>query len=205
MVWRHGRTEWNLQGRHQGQLDIPLDEVGVAQAERAARLLAGLGPDTIISSDLQRAVDTAAPLARITGLSVTTHQALRETYAGEWQGLTNDEIDRRYPEEVRALRNGEQVRRGGGETEAEVAERMAEVITKTVEQLPPESTMVVVTHGGAGRMAIAAMMGLPVTNWHALGGLSNCSWSILGESRTGWRLLEHNAGSLPEPVLSDDL
>ncbi len=203
-MWRHGRTDWNLRGLHQGQTDIPLDEVGRAQAARAARMLATLRPDAIISSDLSRAIDTAAALTALTGLTATTHPGLRETFAGEWQGLTNEEIDRRYPDEVRAWRRGDQIRRGGGETEAEVAARMVEVITKQVEQLPTDGTLVVVTHGGAGRVAIAAMIGLPTELWKALGGLSNCSWSVLGEGGLGWRLLEHNAGSLPEPVLSDD-
>ena len=71
MLWRHGQTTWNAQNRFQGQTDIPLSETGVAQAERAARLLAALKPDKIFSSDLSRAASTAAALARITGLPVT--------------------------------------------------------------------------------------------------------------------------------------
>ena len=55
MLWRHGQTTWNLEGRFQGQSDIPLDRVGEAQAERAARLLAALHPDAIVASDLIRA------------------------------------------------------------------------------------------------------------------------------------------------------
>jgi probable phosphoglycerate mutase len=48
------------------------------------------------------------------------------------------------------------------------------------------------------------MIGLSEDLWGALGGLSNCSWSVLGEAKRGWRLLEHNAGTLPEPVIGDD-
>ena len=55
MLWRHGQTVWNAERRFQGQSDIPLDETGQAQAERAARLLAALRPDLIVSSDLSRA------------------------------------------------------------------------------------------------------------------------------------------------------
>src|ERR1035437_598375 len=69
LLWRHGQTQWNVEGRFQGQSDIPLDAVGHQQAERAARLLAALRPDVIISSDLGRALATAAPLARLTGLT----------------------------------------------------------------------------------------------------------------------------------------
>jgi len=71
VLWRHGQTVWNAERRFQGQSDIPLDETGYAQADRAARLLSGLGPDLIVSSDLSRAASTAAALARLTGLEVT--------------------------------------------------------------------------------------------------------------------------------------
>lgn len=204
MIWRHGRTAWNLERRFQGQTDIPLDEVGTAQAERSARLLASLQPDLIFSSDLQRAADTARELGRVTGLPVSFDAGLRETYAGRWQGLTNEEIDRRYPEEVAAWRRGEQVRRGGGEFESEVADRTVAVIERGLEKLDDGGTLVVVTHGGAARVAIGRLIGLDPTTWGALGALSNCCWSVLGENRRGWRLLEHNAGTLPEPVLGDD-
>src|SRR5260370_42562899 len=83
---RHGQAPWNVQGRFQGQTDIQLDEVGVEQAERAARLLAALRPDVIISSDLSRALATAAPLSRLTGLTVTTDKDLRERHGGAWGG-----------------------------------------------------------------------------------------------------------------------
>src|SRR6202020_3590529 len=64
VLWRHGQTVWNLEGRFQGQTDIELDSAGQAQAEGAARLLAALRPDAIVSSDLRRASGTAAPLGR---------------------------------------------------------------------------------------------------------------------------------------------
>jgi glucosyl-3-phosphoglycerate phosphatase len=204
VIWRHGRTAWNLQRRFQGQTDIPLDEVGLAQAERSARLLAALKPDAILSSDLQRAADTARVLARITGLEVKFDKGLRETYAGRWQGLTDAEIDARYPDEVAAWRRGEQVRRGGGELESEVAERTVAAIEQALEDLPDGRTLVVVTHGGAARVAIGRLIGLSPATWGALGAVSNCCWSVLGENQRGWRLLEHNAGTLPEPVLGDD-
>ncbi len=195
---------WNLERRYQGQTDVPLDETGIAQAERAARLLAALKPDAIISSDLQRAADTAAVLARLTGLEVSLDKGLRETYAGSWQGLTMAEIEERYPEEVAAWRRGEPVRRGGGELETEVAERAVAAIQRGLAMIPPGGTLVAVSHGGAARVMIGALLGLDPSLWRVLGALSNCSWSVLGEGSHGWRLLEHNAGSLPQPVLGDD-
>jgi probable phosphoglycerate mutase len=178
--------------------------MGVAQARRAARLLAALQPDAIISSDLRRAAATARELAAVTGLEVGHDEGLRETYAGSWQGLTHEEILERYGEQYTAWKRGEPVRRGGGELETEVAERAAPVVERSLEKLPDGGTVVVVSHGGTIRTTVGRLLGLDPHHWEALGGLSNCSWSVLGEGVRGWRLLEHNAGSLPEPVLGDD-
>ncbi|MFF5280370.1 MULTISPECIES: histidine phosphatase family protein [Streptomyces] len=204
VLWRHGQTAWNLERRFQGSTDIELTETGVAQARRAARLLAALKPDAIVASDLKRAAATAAELSAITGHSVAHDSALRETYAGEWQGLTHDEIVARYGEQYAAWKRGEPVRRGGGELETEVADRAAPVVLGHADKLPEDGTLVVVSHGGTIRTTIGRLLGLEARHWESLGGLSNCCWSVLGEGARGWRLLEHNAGTLPEPVLGDD-
>ncbi|QHC29436.1 histidine phosphatase family protein [Streptomyces sp. HF10] len=204
ILWRHGQTSWNVERRFQGSTDVPLTETGVGQARRAARLLASLRPDAIVSSDLTRAADTAAELAALTGLDVTREEGLRETYAGVWQGLTHAEIIARHGEEYAAWKRGEAIRRGGGELETEVADRAAPVVLRHVEKLPVDGTLVVVSHGGTIRTTIGRLLGLQASHWESLGGLSNCCWSVLGEGARGWRLLEHNAGTLPEPVLGDD-
>ncbi|MET9659901.1 histidine phosphatase family protein [Streptomyces sp. NPDC006510] len=204
VLWRHGQTAWNLERRFQGSTDIALTEAGVGQAQRAARLLAPLKPDAIVASDLQRAAATAAELAAITGLEVAHDAGLRETYAGAWQGLTHEEIVGQYGEQYAAWKRGEAVRRGGGELETEVADRAAPVVLGHADKLPENGTLVVVSHGGTIRTTIGRLLGLEAHHWEGLGGLSNCCWSVLGEGARGWRLLEHNAGTLPEPVLGDD-
>ncbi|MFF2650625.1 histidine phosphatase family protein [Streptomyces sp. NPDC058045] len=205
ILWRHGQTLWNLERRFQGSTDIPLTEAGLGQARRAARLLASLKPDAIIASDLGRAAATAAELAAVTGLHITHDEALRETYAGVWQGLTHEEIITLHGEEYTAWKRGEPVRRGGGELESEVADRAAPVVLRHTEKLPEDGTLVVVSHGGTIRTTIGRLLGLDARHWESLGGLSNCCWSVLGQGARGWRLLEHNAGTLPEPVLGDDV
>ncbi|MFE9140548.1 histidine phosphatase family protein [Streptomyces tubercidicus] len=204
VLWRHGQTAWNLERRFQGSTDIGLTEAGVSQARRAARLLAALRPDAIIASDLERAAATAGELAALTRLDVTHDAALRETYAGSWQGLTHEEILARYGEQYTAWKRGEPVRRGGGELETEVADRAAPVVLNHADKLPENGTLVVVSHGGTIRTTIGRLLGLEAHHWEGLGGLSNCCWSVLGEGARGWRLMEHNAGTLPEPVLGDD-
>ncbi|MES4901931.1 MULTISPECIES: histidine phosphatase family protein [unclassified Streptomyces] len=204
VLWRHGQTAWNVERRFQGTTDIELTETGVVQARRSARLLAALKPHAILASDLSRARATAAELAGVTGLEVGYDAGLRESYAGQWQGLTHEEITARFGEQYAAWKRGEPVRRGGGELETEVADRAAPVVTEAADKLPDGGTLVVVSHGGTIRTTIGRLLGLDPNSWEALGGLSNCCWSVLGDGARGWRLLEHNAGSLPEPVLGDD-
>ncbi|WP_405755872.1 histidine phosphatase family protein [Streptomyces sp. NBC_01411] len=204
VLWRHGQTAWNLERRFQGSTDIELTETGIGQARRAARLLASMKPDAIVASDLSRAATTARELGAVTGQDITYDAALRETYAGSWQGLTHDEIMAGFGEQYAAWKRGEPVRRGGGELESEVADRAAPVVLAHADALPDDGTLVVVSHGGTIRTTIGRLLGLESRHWESLGGLSNCCWSVLGEGARGWRLLEHNAGTLPEPVLGDD-
>ncbi|MFC5835705.1 histidine phosphatase family protein [Nonomuraea insulae] len=195
---RHGQTLWNVEQRFQGHSDIPLDETGVAQAARAGSLLASLRPTMIVSSDLQRANDTALALARIVGLDVGVDKDLRERGGGQWEGLTREQIAARWPEEYAAWEAPD------GEPVAEVAARVATAMRRWAGRMPDDGLLVVVSHGAALRLGICELLGLPEALWPTLGGLGNCSWSVLHEGRRGWRLLEHNAGTLPEPVHSDD-
>ena len=198
VLWRHGQTVWNFEDRFQGQTDIPLDDTGVAQADRAARLLAALRPDAIFASDLSRAASTAAPLARLTGLPVTLDKDLRERHGGEWEGLTGPEIRSRYPAEFRTWSPP------GGELADAVADRVYHALERIIETQPAGALTVVASHGAAIRLGMCKLLGLSEDVWDTIGPLSNCSWSVLGTRRGRWRLMEHNAGTLPEPVMSDD-
>lgn len=207
VLWRHGRTAWNAEGRFQGQLDVELDAIGEEQALRSARLLAGLPPSAIVCSDLVRARTTAEPLLRLTGLPATYDPGLRETHGGVWQGLTGGEMAAGDVAGFTAWRHGSNLPAGGsGERRSEVGARAVEVIRRALEPRAPGEVLVVVTHGGTARAAIGTLVGLPVEHWDVFGGLANCSWSVLEETPSGgWRLAEHNAGTLPEPVVGDDL
>jgi len=203
VLWRHGQTVWNAERRFQGQSDIPLDGTGQAQAERAARLLAALRPDLIVSSDLSRAAGTAAALGQLTGLEVTLDKDLRERSGGSWEGLTDTEIRTRYPVEHASWTPPD------GEPSAVVAERVAGALHRAAEAVSgpgtPTGLAVVASHGAALRLGMSRLLGMPEDLFGVLGPLSNCSWSVLGRRNGRWRLVEHNAGTLPEPVvLSDD-
>jgi len=198
VLWRHGQTTWNVEHRFQGQTDIPLDETGEAQADYAARRLVTLMPTAIFASDLSRAQQTAAPLSRLTGLPVTADKGLRERSGGDWEGLTDTEIHERYPKE-RATWDPP-----NGEPTGAVADRVSAAITQVAATVAPGKLAVVVSHGAALRLGMERLLGLPAQGISVLGPLSNCSWSVLSVHEGHWRLLEYNAGTLPEPVIGDD-
>jgi glucosyl-3-phosphoglycerate phosphatase len=198
VLWRHGQTTWNVEHRFQGQTDIPLDETGEAQAEYAARRLVTLMPSAIFASDLTRAQQTAAPLSRLTGLPVNLDKGLRERSGGEWEGLTDTEINERYPRE-RATWDPP-----NGEPTRDVADRVSAAISRVSVGVAPGQLAVVVSHGAALRLGMERLLGLPAQGISVLGPLANCSWSVLSVLDGRWRLLEYNAGTLPEPVIGDD-
>jgi probable phosphoglycerate mutase len=209
VLWRHGRTEWNAEGRFQGQTDVPLDSLGMSQAAAAAMQLAQLPPTKIVSSDLSRARVTAGELASRTGLEVSLDARLRETYAAAWQGLDRDVLLATFGDELAAWASGSDLRPGGGERRSEVAARMVAAIDDALSDVPNDGTLVVATHGGSARAAVGAMLGLPAEHWSILGVLTNCAWSVLTErvdvaGSVSWRLEEYNARSLPETAFADD-
>jgi glucosyl-3-phosphoglycerate phosphatase len=224
ILWRHGRTQWNLEHRFQGHSDIPLDEVGLLQASESAKVLSGLDPDLIVASDLMRARDTAQALADVVGLDVVIDPDLRETNGGAWEGRIAGELRGEYPTFIRWSADEDVRPDGGGETRGEVADRVVRAIERAMDLLPQGSTLVVVAHGGALRAGMGRILGLPQQHWGALGGLNNCAWSVLVERNTAgvlsasgegggagdsgavrrWRLQEYNGWSLPEPALGDD-
>jgi broad specificity phosphatase PhoE len=196
-LWRHGQTAFNAERRFQGQTDIPLNEVGRQQAARAARYLAALKPTAIFSSDLCRATETAAALARLTGLAVQLDKDLRERHGGLWEGLTDVEIRERYPEAHAVWVPPE------GETASTVADRGSAALERIADSVAGGSMTVVAGHGANLGMGQARLLGIP-DGARMLGAFGNCRWSVLARREGKWRLLEHNVGWLPEPVPDPD-
>ncbi len=154
---RHGETEWNAIHRVQGWTDIPLSSQGLTQAEALGKRLASLPLTGVYSSDLSRALETARPAAARQGLIVTPLSELREKSFGDWEGLTQTELERDYP----ALWHRYHTERDlsaavpGGETWPQVQSRMAAALTQILQAHPgPEDAVLVVGHGGSGRMLI---------------------------------------------------
>jgi broad specificity phosphatase PhoE len=192
VLWRHGRTAYNQQQRFQGQLDVPLDPVGERQVRAAAVELALLQPSALVASDLSRAVATAAALTARTGLVARLDPALREVHAGEWQGLTHDEITARWPEDHAAWRRGDDVR--GGEKRSEMADRAAGAVERHAAEVADGRTLVVAAHGAALKGALLQLLGLDLSAWTAVAGFRNAHWAVLRRRSHGWALAEYNVG-----------
>ena len=199
IVWRHGETDHNAGGIWQGQLDTALSDKGREQAQSAALALAAYSPSVIVSSDLERAADTARTLASRMGLPVRFDERLREIHAGQWQGMTAGDVAEQYPEEQAALAAGEDIQRGiDGESLGEVAERTRAAVDELLADLGPGRCAVIATHGVSGRSVVASLVGLDQhLAWQSIAGLHNCHWAELSEYTAGWRIAAWNVG--PDP------
>jgi alpha-ribazole phosphatase len=164
---RHGQTAWNADGRFMGQLDIPLDETGLWQAETVARRLHSVRPDAFYASDLLRAWQTAQAihLAMSADASdgavpaIIPEPRLREMNFGDWQGLTYAEIQTRYPEGVKDWEADLQsFCPPGGESLAQMARRTKEALEDILAR-HADQTVLVVAHGGSLQTLITLATG----------------------------------------------
>ncbi len=152
---RHGQTAFNVQGRVQGWLDVPLDEVGLAQARRLAQHFCAQRPQIIYTSPLLRAAHTARIVAAACQCEVILDERLREYHMGDWSGLTREEIAAlpRLGDAELQIPNGE----SAYDVHARVTSWLSDVLARHAEQ-----TVLAVSHGGALGALLAAMLGLPI-------------------------------------------
>ena len=159
LLVRHGQSQGNAEGRFGGHTATPLSELGRRQAEATARVLADEGVTAIYASDLARAVATAEPLARATGLEITRTSAFRERSVGQMEGLTFEEAAEKYPEEYAALlrRDFEHVLLGG-ESYRQLLDRAARALDEAI-NANRGGTFVVFTHTGTACILALHLMG----------------------------------------------
>ena len=202
VLLRHGETEWNVGQRMQGHTDIPLNELGRAQATAAAPSLAAMLPEVVVASDLSRARDTAAAVVALTGQPLCIDERLRETSLGDWQGRTRDEVIAGWPGEWQKWRTTTaHYAPPGGESRWQVAQRAAAVVAEL--DATSAGRALLVSHGGAIVGLTGYLLQLPPESWGGLVGVNNCHWVVLHRMGSSWRLHSYNAG-LSEVVLPAD-
>jgi broad specificity phosphatase PhoE len=160
LLARHGQSDWNRARRWQGFADRPLTDHGRAQAAELAERLADIALDAVYSSDLRRARDTAAAVARAQGLEATTVPELREVNVGSWEGLTREEAEARFPDGFRRWQAG-----GTGWDDGESYGEMSSRVLRAVDEIARRHAggrVLIVAHGGPIRAIHAAALGFEV-------------------------------------------
>jgi broad specificity phosphatase PhoE len=179
LLARHGETVFNVEGRWQGQSDSPLTERGLAQARELARALADEPIAAVYSSDLGRAVDTAAEVAKRHHLAVTTDERLREIDTGAWTGKGRAEITAEFPGGLEAwATQPTSMRLPNGET---LFEAQTRALAFFAQRMPAHAaqTVVVISHGAIGQTILVNAMGGTVEDLWLEQRVDNCQISRL--------------------------
>ena len=193
---RHGETDWNVDTRIQGQLDIPLNEKGRWQAQRLARALAAHEPiAAIYSSDLSRAWDTAQPIADTNGLAVIPEPGLRERSFGGFEGKTFTELEASWPEQTALWRQRDSEWAPiGGESLSVVRDRVLQALDALAERHLGEQ-IVLVSHGGVLDLFYRAATGLDIRaprSWTLVNAsINRLLWTPEALTLVGWSDTAH--------------
>jgi probable phosphoglycerate mutase len=199
---RHGETDWNVDARIQGQLDIGLNDKGRWQAQRAARALAEESLDAVYSSDLSRAHATAQAIASAQSsqvLPVHTHTGLRERAFGKFEGQTYTAIAEQWPEEARLWRiRDPDFAPVGGESPVQVLARVARTVDDIASRHLGEQ-IVLVSHGGVMdmlyRLATQQSVNTPRTWDLGNAAINRLLWTPEGLTLVGWADTQHLDGA----------
>lgn len=187
LLIRHGENDYLKKGRLPGRLpDIHLNEHGQEQAAELAESLKAAPIRAIYSSPLERAVETAEPLAQALGLAIQVRPGLLDTNVGEWEGLPLRKL-RKLPLWKQVQELPSQVRFPGGESFMELQERVVREIDAIRLAHKQKDMLAVVFHADPIKMVLAHFLGLPLDNFQKLG-VAAGSLSVLLISKTGGML-----------------
>jgi len=177
---RHGESQWNQIGRYQGQLDAPLSELGLRQADALGTRLANEKLDAIYSSPLQRARRTADALAHYhSSLSIQEDSALLEIHHGDWQGLYAAEVRERYPELLEEWRTfPTRCQMPNGESFSNILKRTLNFRERVCREHSSDATIVASTHDVVVKILIADALGMHMDRINRLW-ITNASISVI--------------------------
>lgn len=159
---RHGESDYNAQGRIQGQSDVPvLSELGQRQSEAVAAALAGLPIEAIYASPLRRAVQTAEAIARVLHVPIRTDPRLREIHVGVFQDRLRSDLEKNHAEALAEWLSGApDFVIPGGESRSQLARRGREALEAILRAGLAQA--VVVAHGGVLVSTIKSLLGIPL-------------------------------------------
>ena len=185
---RHGESDANGNKFFAGQLDIDLSQRGRQQAElTASYICAHYSVDAVYASDLKRAYHTAEPIARACGVETVKMEQLREIYAGQWQGMHFDDLERVYAQEYGQWRQDiGKAHPNGGESVEDLSERVWTAVQEIVER-EQGKTVAIVTHATPIRALLCRIKGMALEDMKAVAWVSNASVSVV-QVEDGWTL-----------------
>jgi probable phosphoglycerate mutase len=186
-IVRHGETAWNAEHRVQGQLDIPLNETGLRQAQAVGKVLGAERFDVIYSSDLSRAMQTAQPTASALGMKVLQDRDLRERHYGMFERQTYAEVKGRHSAEyARFAARDPDFDFGGGESLKDFSARSIAAVSKLA-KLHEGQHVLVFTHGGVLDELYRHVNGLPVSSARNFG-IPNCGLNRVEFALSRWQI-----------------
>ena len=194
---RHGYSVSNEQKYFTGNMDIALTELGKMQAQKCAEFLKDFPIDFIYSSDLSRAMDTAKPIAEKLNLPIHPDSALREIYAGQWEGVPFTLLEQRFPDSYRTWKENIGLAVcDGGESVRSFSARVIKGIIEIAERHPGK-TVLIATHATPIRALMTNAQSLPVERMAEIPWVKNASVSIFS--------YEANTFSIVKKDLTDHL
>lgn len=205
LLARHGETQWNVDGRSQGQgFDIPLSDIGRTQALRLGERLSGLPIVRAVASPLLRARQTAElALGERAGM-LTFDDRLMEISHGQWEGLLPHEIRGAFPELQRAWRETpDQVQLPGGESLREVDARAWPAFQAACRGLGAEDLVLIVTHDGVNRTLLCRVLGLPLARVWSFRQASACLNLLEGSDLEHLQVVRINDASHLIPLFGE--
>ena len=187
-IVRHGETAWNAEHRVQGQLDVPLNAIGQAQALAASKVLSLEKFDAIYSSDLSRARQTAQPAAQALAREIVLEKDLRERHYGIFERLTYAEVKVRFPEDyARFAAHDPEYAFRTGESFRDFYERSVAVISRIAKQHAGQGVLIF-THGGVLDMLYRFITGFPLSGARDFG-IPNAGLNRIEFTSAGWKIL----------------
>ena len=192
---RHGETQWNNEGLFQGQIDIPLNDVGISQALATARTSLQWGLTALYSSPLKRTMQVSRQISSMTGVPIKQDSGFMELNLGSLEGITGNDMRRSWPEVWNQWRlDPSLVSMPKGESLINLSDRSWKSFENIQQTHTDYDQFAIVSHNFAIRCICAKILKMPLSNFHSMT-LSLSSITTVELFRNSWRILRYNSVS----------